>query len=392
MRDVIVIGGGISGLSFAYRCAVEGSGALVLETSPRLGGCLHSHRSESGFWFELGAHTCYNSYGGLLQMLEACGLLELLLPRARVPFRLLREGRVRSIPSELNFFAILASLPRLLFANKEQESVERYYTRIVGATNYRRVLGPMLAAVPSQDAGEFPATMLFKKRPRRKDIVRSFTLRGGLQSATDALAQQPGIETETGVAVQSVTRMDGGFRVQAADGRCFEARQLALAVPPPVAARILAADFPELSSELGRIATSTVDTIGVVARKEKLALEPVAGIVGIDDCFYSAVSRDTVPDERFRGFSFHFRPGTSPERRMERITQVLGVDKRELESVVERQTVLPSPRAGHAAITAAIDRQTAGTQLSILGNFFSGLAIEDCITRSFAEFARLKKE
>jgi oxygen-dependent protoporphyrinogen oxidase len=391
MQNVIVIGGGISGLSFAYRCAAGGSGALVLEASPRLGGCLHSHRLETGFWFELGAHTCYNSYGGLIEMIEACGLIEQLLPRAKVPFRLLRDERLRSIPSELNFFAILASLPRLFFANKEEESVERYYTRIVGAKNYRRVLGPMLAAVPSQEAGEFPATMLFKKRPRRKDILRSFTLQGGLQSVTDALAQQSGIESETGVTVQSVTRIAGGFCVQAEDGRRFEARQVAIAVPPPMAAKILATDFPELSAELGRIATSTVNTVGIVVAKEKLELEPVAGIVGIDDCFYSAVSRDTVPDERFRSFSFHFRPGTSPAKRMERITQVLGVAESDLENSIERQTVLPSPREGHASLAAAIDEHTAGTELSILGNFFAGLAIEDCITRSFAEFTRLQK-
>ncbi len=181
------------------------------------------------------------------------------------------------------------------------------------------------------------------------------------------------------------------FSLITLDGRRFEARQVAIAVPPPMAANIVAADFPALADELRRIATSHIDTIGVVVAKNKLSLEPVAGIVGIEDSFFSAVSRDTVPDERFRGFSFHFRPGTPPEKRMERITQVLRVPESDLENITERQTTLPSPREGHSTITDAIDAQTAGQDIAILGNFFAGLAIEDCISRSFSEFARLQK-
>ena len=64
-HDVLVVGGGISGLSLAWKAAQDGKRVLVLEKSARLGGCLHSERTADGYWFELGAHTTYNSYGGL---------------------------------------------------------------------------------------------------------------------------------------------------------------------------------------------------------------------------------------------------------------------------------------------------------------------------------------
>ena len=109
--DVVVIGGGISGLSFAHRCAEVGLDALLLENSSRLGGCIHSERLTSGYWFEIGAHTCYNSYAGLIQLIESCGLSDQITARAKVPFRLLKHGELRSIARELSFWEALRSVP-----------------------------------------------------------------------------------------------------------------------------------------------------------------------------------------------------------------------------------------------------------------------------------------
>ena len=57
------------------------------------------------------------------------------------------------------------------------------------------------------------------------------------------------------------------------------------------------------------------------------------------------VSRDTVPDAHWRGFTFHFRPGVGlgEEQKLERITQVLGIDRALLESgnVVSKLNQLP---------------------------------------------------
>ena len=85
-------------------------------------------------------------------------------------------------------------------AKQEGHSVREYYSRLVGRRNYERVLGPMLSAVPSQSADNFPSDMLFKKRERRKDVMRSFTVAGGLKSIVEGLVRHPNIEVKTSCA------------------------------------------------------------------------------------------------------------------------------------------------------------------------------------------------
>jgi protoporphyrinogen oxidase len=231
--------------------------------------------------------------------------------------------------------------------------------------------------------------MLFKKRPRRKDVHRSFTLEGGLGSIADGVAAQPAITVTTGARVARVERDAEAFRVVTAEGTEFGAPLVAIAAPASVAAEILRAGFPDIADQLALIRTATVESIGVAVEKAKLSVEPVAGIVPVGDIFYSAVTRDTVPDERYRGFAFHFKPGQDTETRLNRIAEVLGVQREDLLDVTEKQTPLPSPTTGHEAITAEIDRLLAGQRLAITGNYFAGLAIEDCVARSTQELARL---
>lgn len=392
--DVIVIGAGISGLSLAHYCRGAGLETLVLERSERVGGCFHSHTftgDAAGFWAELGAHTCYNSYGNLIAIIERCHLMDSLLPRAKVSFRLLIDSQIKSIPSQLSFPELITSAWRLFTLEKRGESVASYYSRIVGKRNFERVFAPAFNAVISQRANDVPADMLFKKRPRRKDVLKSFTLAGGLQTITDTIAGQPGITIVTGVDVTGIAADGDSYRLTTADGKTYETTILALAVPPPEAARLTGGCAPELSQLLGRIGCETIETVGVALPKEALQIPPLAGIIAVDDLFYSAVSRDTVPHESLRGFSFHFKAGrVDLEEKLRRIGEVLGVERETLRHVVTRENRLPSPLVGHEEITAGIDRLTAGTRLLVTGNYFAGMAVEDCVSRSRSEFERLK--
>ena len=389
-HDIIVIGGGISGMSFAAMAAAAGRQVRVLEGQGRLGGCLHSERTESGFWFEMGAHTCYNSYGGLLEVIEQCGIAGEIQPRHKAPFRLLRDGQLISFPRALSFFELALNLPRMITAKKEGRSVAEYYSSLTGENNYRKVVGPALSAVPSQNADGFPATMLFKKRPRRKDVVRSFTMERGLQSIVDAAGELDAVRTSLGVEVTGVEGADDGFVVVTADGERLGARAVVLATPPDAAARLVKGLLPELAASLGRIAMAHVETRGVVVPASRLSIDPVAGIIAAEDLFHSAVSRDTVPDPDRRGFAFHFRHGQPDEARTERICEVLSVSRDDLETVVDKRMTLPSPAMGHEEIVAEIEQRAAGTGVFLTGNYFDGLAIEDCVVRSKAEFARLQ--
>ena len=397
-RPVLVIGGGISGLAFAWHAARAGWRPRVLEAGPRLGGCLDSRRGPDGFWFELGAHTLYNSYGALLELAEGCPAPPAIVARtdARKVFGRLHRGALTtmgplSVFKQFRWGELLARAPRGLFARKAGKTTREHFSRLVGARNYAEVLAPFLSAVPSQAVDDFPAEgpgSLFKKRARRKDVVKSFTFDGGVGAITAAILGA-GVEAEVDARVVALTAHAGGHQVELADGRRLEAPRLALATDPATAARLVAPAYPDLAAALAALRTVTVDSLGVVIARAASRLPALAFVVPTDDVFWSAVTRDPVPDARRRAFTFHFKPGVDRATRLRRAAEVLGVEQAAFEVIEERHAVLPAPGPDHAAAVAAIDRALAGTGLALTGNYFAGLAIEDCVARSKAEWARV---
>ncbi len=395
-HDVVVVGGGISGLTFAFEAARAGRSVLVLERAPQPGGCLSTHRTAGGYWFELGAHTCYNSYVGFTELIEACGLRGEVQQRGKTHLRFLDGDRL--VPGSnlgvlLRLFSwpeAAFSLPRMIGAKKDGKTVEEFYGRIVGRRNYAKVLGPMLSAVPSQSADAFPAGMLFKMRDtRRKEFPRSFTLRGGLQSMTDTLARQSGIEVATGQAAVSLAAGGSGWVVVTEDGERHEASVAAVATPPSASSAVLGGAAPELAAVVSRVRDTVVETLAFAVRASKVKIPVSMFLVPRQDIFHSAVTRDSVPDPDWRSFAFHFKPGLSQDERIARVTRLLGLGKADLEEIVEKRTVLPSPVLGHEKIVGEIDRLSAGRRLCVLGNWFAGLSIEDCVERSRTEWTRV---
>jgi len=123
--------------------------------------------------------------------------------------------------------------------------------------------------------------------------------------------------------------------------------------------------------------------------KDALSLAPAAGIIAVDDDFYSAVSRDFVPHSHLRGFTFHFKPGLlSDEDKLQRICTVLDVDTTDLQYVFYKTNRLPAPDMGHHLLMDEMDALLADLPLALVGNYFDGVAVEDCLERVETEWAR----
>jgi len=391
--DVVIIGGGISGLSMAYYCAKSGLKTTLLEKNSRVGGSFNSHiypNNRSDFWLELGAHTCYNSYQNLLDIVDDCGLSEDIIPRAKVPFTFLKDKELKSVFAVLNLFEAVTHVFKIFSLKKDGLSVKEYYSQIVGKNNFNNVLTHFFNAVPSQPTEDFPADLMFKSREKRKEVLKNYTFKNGLQSVANVITKQKGIEVHTDHDVSDIVFQNGKYTATTSNGKTFSADIIALAVPSAISAKLLQNVEPEISNHLSKLKYAEVDSVSVYVKKEDINVKPVAAIISPNDNFFSAVSRDTVPDNTYRGFAFHFKPGESESAKMNRITDVLGVSEDKILYKHEVKNIVPSLRVGHTVWLKKLEDMLKDKPLMLGGNYYGGMAIEDCVSRSLSEVKRLK--
>ena len=392
--DLIIVGGGISGMSFAHFAVKSKLKILVIEKDEKLGGSFHSahlEKENKSFWLELGAHTCYNSYRNLISIIEECGIVNEITSRTKVPFRLWKDDQPKSFPSQINFLELLVSAPRLFFKAKDGETVKSYYGSIVGKKNFKKVFSALFSAVPSQNADDFPANALFKKRERRKDILKHFTMKNGLESIIQAISSKNTIDILTNTDIGKIDKNEEGYRLKADNG-VFICKYLSVCTPVQVVPDLVVGIAPEIAEKVATIKFQKIESFGVVVDKDASGLQPFAGLVPAEDDFFSAVSRDTVPDENYRGFTFHFKPNLlSTEQKLDKACKILGISKEQVLESQEKLNFVPSLRLGHYDLVDEIDALLKDRNLFLGGNYFAGLAIEDCVSRSKTEVERMVK-
>ncbi len=392
--DLLIVGAGISGLGLAHLSNKHNIHTLVLDAAPQIGGCIATHTFPDipGFWVEAGAHTCYNSYGNLLKIINDLNMqTHITTKKSGLSFKLLRKDNLYSVLAGLHPVELALNLPRIFWATKTGRNVKEYYSYILGTKNYQDLFGPAFNAVLCQPADEFPAELLFRRKPKQKDIPRSFTFPSGISSLTKAIANQPHLEIITKATVTKIKRIAKGFQVITYDNKVFTAKQLALAVHPDQAALMLADTYAELAGLLAEIAMAEITSISVATFHKDTTLPPLAGIIAPYEPFYSAVSRDYLDDPSYRGFTFHFPTGQiDPSRQIGRIREILGIPKEQLlATAYTHKHRLPALQTNHIERMARIDQVSATTGIALVGNYFWGVSIEDCLIRVAKEWERI---
>jgi len=160
MKKVLIIGGGIAGLTAANALELRGIDFLLVEKSTRIGGAIRTF-SRDGFVAEGGPQTFIAEEKKVFDFLRATGILEKTVearPAAKKRF-IVRGGKPRVVPMSpvaavtTPLFSLLGKI-RLLAEpfipakrDGNAESVANFVRRRIGKEMYNYALNPLVAGI-----------------------------------------------------------------------------------------------------------------------------------------------------------------------------------------------------------------------------------------------------
>lgn len=398
MYDCIIVGGGISGVSFAHYLRKEGKSVLIIERESQLGGRIRTavYPEAQGFWAELGAHTCYNSYTELIKLVQDSGHQDKFVALASLSYMLYNKKKIKSVFSEISFLSMAFQFWKFFSNKKEGKTTREYFLPIVGRGNYDRLFSKLFRAVISQEADDYPAEIFLKKRVgKNENISRRFSYEGGFSQMIHDVAMASGSEIHTSDEVTGILKdKEGFFEVKTRRGESFRAAHVALASEVNLAAELLAGILSvHAIGALSAVKMSKSVSINLLIEKHKLKVKKMAGIIPLTNDFFSAVSRDTIDDETWRSFSFHFPESKIPSvERLETMFRILDIhDDKFFKTEIYRHQ-LPSMRLSDLRLGERLSSELHDSGVFLLGNYFEGMSLEDCVRRSKTEAERYFEE
>ena len=208
-KQVVVIGGGISGLSCAHRLRQLGLPVTLLDSSPDPGGLMGSSNRPDGFLFDSGPQS-FQGTPALTQLVSELKLgPELCAANPRAPRYILRHGRLQKIamaPQALLASSLLSIKSRWKIASEpfrrtqppsEEESVASFVRRKFGQEILEYLVSPFVSGVYAGDPEKLSLRAAF---PSLEEWERQHgsVLRGAMKSAKDAKARREQTPGESG--------------------------------------------------------------------------------------------------------------------------------------------------------------------------------------------------
>jgi oxygen-dependent protoporphyrinogen oxidase len=450
LSRIVVVGGGIAGLTLAYDLGRRSRDVLLLEAEERLGGLITTF-ARNGFLMDGGPDAFLRAKPHARELCEELGLGAELIgtnPDHRRVY-VLHRGRLHPLPEGFRLTVPTRILPFLgsrLFSFRGKlrmlcepfiprrraegdESIASFVRRRFGEEALERAGEPLLAGIHCGFAEKLSMDLfsnlaaLEKKHGsltrgmicerRRSDEALFLSLAGGMCRLVERLAQEiekKGVEIRLGQRVVGVQKLQENFEIALATGERLSSSAVVLALPLRATEALLEGIAPLAAIELSRIDTVSTAVVFHAFRREKVS-HPLDG--------YGFVVPQAEPNRLLAATFVSTKfPSRAPQahvlvrtflggRREPAIlnatdSEIEKVSLRELERVIgplglpifsrvvrwaERT---PQVEIGHASRIAAFERALQDTPgLFVLGSGLRGVGIPDSIAAARELAARL---
>ncbi len=453
MNPIVILGGGIAGLSCAWRLHARGLPVLLLEKSERAGGVIQSVRRD-GFLFDLGPQSFLSSEP-LLEFISELGLDgELLRADPRAPRFVLLNGSLTRVPlgppQLLTTPALSLGTKLMLFSEpfrktqppEPDESIAAFVRRKFTQEMLENLASPFVSGVYAGDAEKislraaFPSAYKWEKQfgsvlrgamksrpPKDRPKATLCSFRAGLGAFPETLAAKlgPNLLTQTRVLniARSAENTEAPFRLTLeANGKQeqLDASALVLACPAYSAADALESIAPRSAEELRGIEYAPVGVVSGGYRSVQVAnplegfgylIPRKAGRSTLGTVWNSSLFPGRAPVEHATITSF-IGGATNPEILSQTEDDLAGVVERETHAILGIQgapvirnvsryvRALPQYNLGHTRrIAAARGALAQIPRLFLAGNYLDGPSIsatvESALKRAGEVEAALRK-
>jgi oxygen-dependent protoporphyrinogen oxidase len=433
-RQVIVVGGGISGLACAYRLKQLGIPVTLLEASARVGGLVGSER-RAGFLFESGPQS-FQGTDALLELVREVGIeseLQRADPRApRFVYLHRRLQKIPMTPQALMASSLLGIKSRARIASEpfkrtkpptKEESVADFVRRKFGHEILEYLVAPFVSGVYAGDPEKLSLKAAFptleewereygsvlrgamksrSEKEKRSGPPPLCSFVGGVGSLGNAIAAKLGGSVRLGAQAMSVERSTNYQICFVQDGRSemVEAAAMVLASPAYIAAPLIAPVSLTLAHTLSGVVYAPVAVVAcgyydrqvahaldgfgfLVPRSEKVR---TLGTVWNSSLFPGRAPAGSVAITSFIGGATDPKIIERSDDDIAAIVQdenarILQISGSPVASAVWKYPkALPQYNLGHGHVVEAIrDGERANPGLFFCGNYLEGPSLGKCV-------------
>lgn len=307
MKRLVIVGGGIAGLSAAWRASRSAGSGLritVFEKEERLGGKIRTD-AVGPYVLEQGPDSFLTTRPEAVRLCDELGISGQLVPRTprSVPTYIMRQHRLSPLPDGFSGAvpldaAALAMSPLLSEAGKQRamraasrsvgtggddESVASVMVRRFGEEAFQVLVEPLVGGIHAGDAELLSAQATMAPRDHAPAVGTAerprpqfLTFPSGTEELVRELEKKlreavPAMAIRRGVSVDSVRTNGRGFTLELSVGETMDADALVLAIPAHEAARMAASLDRELPDLLRLIPSASTVVIHMAYRASDVA-------------------------------------------------------------------------------------------------------------------------